>query len=80
VIFAHHIQIEIPDPEDDNTIYVSIYRSKGTYDPNEYNAYLTDYQFSAESSDPNERSQYRGKGKVSDRVNNQQHQAIDIVE
>lgn len=50
----HHIRIELPDPDDGNTIYVEIHRQTGTYDPNEYNSYLTDYQFSAESSDPND--------------------------
>ncbi len=50
----HHITIELPDPEDDNTIYVGIYRATGTYDPNEYNPDLNHYQFSAESPDPND--------------------------
>lgn len=50
----HHIRIGLSDPEDDNTIYVSIYRQTGTYDPNEYNPDLNHYQFSAESNDPNE--------------------------
>ena len=50
----HHIQIELPNPGDGNTIYVEIHRQMGSYDPNEYNPYLTDYQFSAESDDPND--------------------------
>ena len=50
----HHIRIELSDPEDDNTIYVSVYRATGTYDPNEYNPDLNHYQFSAESNDPND--------------------------
>jgi hypothetical protein len=50
----HNIQIEVPDPEDTNTIYVTICRAKGSYDPEIYNSYLTDYQFSAESNDPND--------------------------
>lgn len=50
----HHIRIELSDPADDNTVYVEIHRQVGTYDPNEYNSYLTDYRFSAESTDPND--------------------------
>jgi hypothetical protein len=50
----HHIRIELPDPEDDNTVYVEIHRQTGTYDPQLYNSYLTDYRFSAESNDPNQ--------------------------
>lgn len=50
----HHIRIELSDPDDDNTIYVFIYRQAGTYDPELYNSYLSDYQFSAESDDPND--------------------------
>ena len=50
----HRVEIKIPDPEEDNQILISIYREEGTYNPDEYNADLTHYQFSAESSDPNE--------------------------
>jgi hypothetical protein len=50
----HHIRIELSDPDDGNTIYVEIHRQTGTYDPELYNSYLTDYQFSAESNDPND--------------------------
>ena len=50
----HHIRITLSDPDDDNAIYVEIHRQTGTYDPSEYNSYLTDYRFSAESSDPND--------------------------
>lgn len=49
----HHIRIELPDPADDNTVYVEIHRQPGTYDPELYNPYLTDYRFSADSDDPN---------------------------
>ncbi len=50
----HHIRLELPDPEDNNTVYVEIHRQSGTYDPNEYNSYLSDFQFSAESPNPND--------------------------
>lgn len=49
----HRVEIKLPDPEEDNTIYTTIYREEGTYDPELYNAYLCDYQFSATSDDPN---------------------------
>lgn len=47
------IEIQLPDPSEDNTIHVAIYRAQGTYDQNLYNSYLTNYQFSANSPDPN---------------------------
>lgn len=50
----HYFEIELPDPEEENNIYVSLWRAKETYDPDLYNAYLTDYQFSATSPDPNQ--------------------------
>lgn len=49
----HCIEITLPDPTEDNTIFVTISRSSGTYDENLYNAYLTDYLFCAENADPN---------------------------
>jgi hypothetical protein len=51
---SHHVRIELPDPEDSNTIYVSIYRQPGTYDPEIYGSGLNHYHFSASSSDPND--------------------------
>lgn len=36
----HRIEIQLPDPADDNTVYVSIYREPGTYDDTLYNACL----------------------------------------
>jgi hypothetical protein len=47
------IEIQLPDPSDDNTIHVAIHRAEGTYDPNLFNSYLTNYQFSANNPDPN---------------------------
>ncbi|MEQ8467665.1 hypothetical protein [Coleofasciculus sp. F4-SAH-05] len=50
----HYIRIEMPNPDVDNTIYVSICRASGTYDPDECKPHVTDYQLSAKSPDPND--------------------------
>lgn len=50
----HYIEIQLPEPKEDNTIYVNLWRADGTYDASLYNAYLTDYQFSATNNDPNQ--------------------------
>lgn len=50
----HCIKIDLPDPEDSNTIYITLSRIEGNYDPNTENAYLTDFQYSATSEDPNQ--------------------------
>ncbi len=50
----HWIEVQLPDPEDSNTIYVNLWRAEGTFDTDLYNAYLDDYQFTTSSSDPNE--------------------------
>ncbi len=47
------IQIELPNPHEDNTVRVAIYRVEGTYDSSLYNSFLTNYQFSADNLDPN---------------------------
>ena len=50
----HRIEIELPDPTEDNTIKYTIYRQPGTYDEVLYNSYVTDFQFSATADDPNQ--------------------------
>jgi hypothetical protein len=47
------INIDLPNPEEDNTVRVLIERAPLTYDPELYNAYLDHFQFSGESQDPN---------------------------
>jgi hypothetical protein len=47
------IQVSLPNPEEDNTVKVLIHKLAGTYDETLYNSYLKDFQFSAESTDPN---------------------------
>lgn len=47
------ITIELPDPKEDNSIYILIHRLEGSYNKEEYNSYLTHFRFSAENSDPN---------------------------
>jgi hypothetical protein len=47
------IEVLLPNPEEDNTVKVQIHRLAGTYDETVYNSYLKDFQFSAESIDPN---------------------------
>lgn len=49
----HRIEIELPDPTEDNTIHCSIFRLPGTYDAVLYNDFVTNYQFSAVEDDPN---------------------------
>ena len=49
----HCIEIDLPDPEDSNTIYITLSKAEGTFDPNVENAYITDFQHSAASEDPN---------------------------
>ncbi|PSB40580.1 hypothetical protein C7B80_33085 [Cyanosarcina cf. burmensis CCALA 770] len=49
----HCIEIDLPDPEDSNTIYITLSKAEGTFDPNVENAYMTDFQHSAEAEDPN---------------------------
>lgn len=49
------IEVTLPDnPNEDNTVFVSISMAEGTYDPNLYTGYINDWQFSAESEDPNQ--------------------------
>jgi hypothetical protein len=48
------ITIDLPNPEEDNTVKVLIKRLPGSYNENLYNAYLKDFQFSGESEDPND--------------------------
>lgn len=49
----HRIEIELPDPTEDNTIHYTIYRVPGTYDDALYNDFVAAYQFSAAGDDPN---------------------------
>jgi hypothetical protein len=49
----HTIKVSLPDSEEDNTVKVEIYRLPGTYDERLYNSYFKDFQFSGESTDPN---------------------------
>lgn len=49
----HRIEIQLPDPTEDNTIHFTIYRLPGTYDDTLYNAFVDNYQFSATEDDPN---------------------------
>lgn len=53
IYLGHRVEISLPDPFEDNTICIGIYREEG-YDPETYNEDLMHYQFSAESADPNE--------------------------
>ena len=50
----HRIEIELPHPEEDNTVLCTIYRLPGTYDAVLYNDYVDNYQFSAVGDDPNQ--------------------------
>lgn len=50
----HRIEIQLPDPTEDNTIHYTIYRLPGTYDDALYNSYVACYQFSAAGDDPNQ--------------------------
>lgn len=54
IYLGHRIEFQLPDPQVDNTIYVSLWRKEGTYNANLYNAYLVDFQFSATHEDPND--------------------------
>lgn len=48
------IAIDLPNPEEDNTVKVFVERLPGTYDENLYYAGLKQFQFSAESENPND--------------------------
>ncbi|GAX45770.1 hypothetical protein NIES4075_67910 [Tolypothrix sp. NIES-4075] len=48
------ITVDLPNPEEDNTVKVFVKRLPGTYDKNLYYAGLTNFQFSAESENPND--------------------------
>ena len=50
----HRIEIQLPDPSEDNTVEITFYRLPGTYDETLYNDFVTNYQFSAEADDPNQ--------------------------
>lgn len=50
----HRIEINLPDPSDDNTIHFTIYRVEGTYDESLYNSYICQRQFSGVADDPNQ--------------------------
>jgi hypothetical protein len=49
----HCIEIDLPDPEDSDIIYITLSKAEGTFDPNIENAYLADFQYSAKGEDPN---------------------------
>lgn len=48
------IEIDLPDPEDSNVIYIALNKAPGTYDPNEETGFLGSYQFSGVANDPNQ--------------------------
>lgn len=50
----HCIEINLPDPEDSNIIYISLTKAPGTYDCSQETGYLTDYCYTAQSSDRNQ--------------------------
>ena len=49
----HRIEIQLPDPTEDNTIHYTIYRVEGTFDDALYNSYVATYQFSTTGDNPN---------------------------
>ena len=49
----HRIEIELPDPTEDNTVFCTIYQLPGTYDAVLYSGFVTKFQFSACNEDPN---------------------------
>ena len=49
----HRLEIQLPDPTEDNTIKYTIERLPGTYDDTRYHSYFGCYQFSAANDDPN---------------------------
>ncbi|AFZ27274.1 hypothetical protein Cylst_5240 [Cylindrospermum stagnale PCC 7417] len=53
IYLNHEITVTLPDPAEDNTVKVCINKLPGTYDEILYNAYLTNFQFSGDSVDPN---------------------------
>lgn len=50
----HCIEIDLPDPEDSNVIYISLTKAPLTFDPAQETGFLTSYQFSAVADDPNQ--------------------------
>lgn len=46
VYLNHRIEIDLPDPTEDNTIHVCICRLEGTYNTDLYNDFLCQFQFS----------------------------------
>jgi hypothetical protein len=48
------IEIDMPDPEDGNVIYITLNKAPGTYDPEKETGFLSSYQISAAEDDPNQ--------------------------
>ena len=53
IYLNHRIEIELPNPEEDNTILCTIYQLPGTYDSTLYSGFVDNFQFSACNEDPN---------------------------
>ena len=54
IYLNHRIEIQLPDPSDDNTIHCTIFHLPGTYDETLYNSFVDNFQFSAAGDDPNQ--------------------------
>lgn len=50
---SHCIEIDLPDPEDSNVIYITLTQSDSTFDPKKETGFLASYQISAVADDPN---------------------------
>ncbi|AFZ27213.1 hypothetical protein Cylst_5173 [Cylindrospermum stagnale PCC 7417] len=46
--------ISISDPEEGNDVKVTVRMDEGQFNKDHYSGYCTDFQYSAESSDPND--------------------------
>lgn len=50
----HCIEIDLPDPEDSNVIYIALNKAPGTYNPKEETGFLGQFQYSAMDYDRNQ--------------------------
>lgn len=50
----HCIEIDLPDPEDSNIIYITLTKAALTFDPAQETGFLTSYQFTPVADDPNQ--------------------------
>lgn len=51
---SHSIEIDLPDPEDSNVVFITLSKASGTFDPNIESAYLADFQYNTQTKDPNQ--------------------------